>query len=165
MTLILADRTKVYPYGILEDVLVCVNDTIFPADFVVMDIEEDEEAPILLGRPFLTTEKALIDMETGEIKFMVDGNKVTFNVKDMLQQKKEIFEGLDEETNLSVRWLSKEDNFKFPQRYKSFEFDPNEKPKPLELKELPSHLKYIFLGEGETQPAIISKSLPPDDEA
>ncbi|MCI92161.1 hypothetical protein A2U01_0113457, partial [Trifolium medium] len=42
-----------------------------------MDIEEDEEAPILLGRPFLTTGKALIDMETGEIKFRVDGKEVT----------------------------------------------------------------------------------------
>ncbi|MCI84010.1 hypothetical protein A2U01_0105286, partial [Trifolium medium] len=49
MTLILADRTKVYPHGILEDVLVRVDDTIFPANFVIMDIEEDEEAPILLG--------------------------------------------------------------------------------------------------------------------
>ncbi|MCI83166.1 hypothetical protein A2U01_0104441, partial [Trifolium medium] len=48
MTLILADRTKVYPYGVLEDVLVRVDDAIFPADFVIMDIEEDEEAPILL---------------------------------------------------------------------------------------------------------------------
>ncbi|MCI43049.1 hypothetical protein A2U01_0064286, partial [Trifolium medium] len=75
MTLILADRTKVYPHGILDDVLVRVNDTIFPADFVIMDIEEDDEAPILLGRPFLTTGKALIEMETGEIKFRVDGNE------------------------------------------------------------------------------------------
>ncbi|MCI84632.1 hypothetical protein A2U01_0105910, partial [Trifolium medium] len=40
-----------------------------------MDIEEDEEAPILLGRPFLTTGKSLIDMETGEIKFRVDGKE------------------------------------------------------------------------------------------
>ncbi|MCI90485.1 hypothetical protein A2U01_0111777, partial [Trifolium medium] len=63
MTLVLADRTKVYPHRILEDVLVRVDGTIFPADFVIMDIEEDEEAPILLGRPFLTTGKALIDME------------------------------------------------------------------------------------------------------
>ncbi|MCI78739.1 hypothetical protein A2U01_0100010, partial [Trifolium medium] len=48
-----------------------------------MDIEEDEEAPILLGRPFLTTGKALIDMETGEIKFRVDGKEVTFNLNNM----------------------------------------------------------------------------------
>ncbi|MCI36207.1 hypothetical protein A2U01_0057429 [Trifolium medium] len=53
-----------------------------------MDIEEDEEAPILLGRPFLTTGKALIDMETGEIKFKVDGNEVMFNLNNMVQPKK-----------------------------------------------------------------------------
>ncbi|MCI69875.1 hypothetical protein A2U01_0091138, partial [Trifolium medium] len=51
-----------------------------------MDIE-DEEAPILLGRPFLTTGKALIVMETGEIKFRVDGKEVTFNL-NMVQPKK-----------------------------------------------------------------------------
>jgi hypothetical protein len=39
-----------------------------------------------------------------------------------------------------------------------------EKPKPLELKELPGHLKYVFLGEGETKPAIISDVLPPKNE-
>ncbi|MCH95291.1 hypothetical protein A2U01_0016266, partial [Trifolium medium] len=194
MTLILADRTKVYPYGILEDVLVRVDNTIFPAGLVVMDIEEDEEAPILLGRPFLSTGKALIDMETGEIKFRVDDTVVTFNINNMMQQKKEAStcykidvvetlvreqletpnpgieqvilqsledeeEDMDEETNLSVCWLSREEQFKYPQKYKSLGFDPNTKPKPLELKELPHHLKYGFLGEGETQPAIINNSL------
>ncbi|PNY13506.1 hypothetical protein L195_g010162 [Trifolium pratense] len=199
MTLILADRTRVYPHGILEDVLVRVDDTIFPADFVIMDIEEDDEAPILLGRPFLTTFKALIDMETREIKFRVDGNEVTFNINNMVPQKKEKpecykvdivetlvkeqletpapgiqrailqslkaeEEGMEEETNLSVRWLNREAHCKYPQKYKPLEFDPNEKPKPLELKELPPYLKYIFLGEGKTKPAIISNSLPPERE-
>ncbi|MCI44215.1 hypothetical protein A2U01_0065454, partial [Trifolium medium] len=52
-----------------------------------MDIEEDEEAPILLGRPFLSTGKTLIDMETGEIKFRVDEKVVTFNHTGMEQPK------------------------------------------------------------------------------
>jgi hypothetical protein len=57
MTLILTDRTKVHPYEILEDVLVTltVDDKLFPADFVIMDIEADPDAPILQGRHFLTT--------------------------------------------------------------------------------------------------------------
>ncbi|MCI65473.1 hypothetical protein A2U01_0086731, partial [Trifolium medium] len=52
-----------------------------------MDIEEDEEAPILLGIPFLTTGKALIDMATGEIKFRVDERDVTFNNKNTVPPK------------------------------------------------------------------------------
>jgi hypothetical protein len=92
MTIILADRTKVHPYGILEDVLVTVDDKLFPTDFVIMDIEADPDAPILLGRPFLTTGKAIIDMDTGNVTFRVDGNEVTFNVKEMMNQKKEKLE-------------------------------------------------------------------------
>jgi hypothetical protein len=92
MTRILADRTKVHPYGILEDVLVTVDDKLFPADFVIMDIEADPDAPILLGKPFLTTGKEIIDMATGNVTFRVDGNEVTFNVKEMMNQKKEKIE-------------------------------------------------------------------------
>jgi hypothetical protein len=89
MTLVLADRTRVCPYGILEDVLVIVNDILFPADFVIMDIEEDTEAPILLGRPFLITGKEVIDMTSREVTFKMDGNEVTFNINDMMSKKKE----------------------------------------------------------------------------
>jgi hypothetical protein len=92
MTLILADRTKVHPYGILVDVLVTVDDKLFPADFVIMDIKADPDAPILLGRTFLTIGNAVIDMATGNVTFRVDGNEVTFNVKEMMNQKKEKIE-------------------------------------------------------------------------
>ena len=50
----LADRSTVYPRGVVEDVLVRVDELIFPADFFVLDMEHDEHAaPILLGRPFI----------------------------------------------------------------------------------------------------------------
>ncbi|MCI08791.1 hypothetical protein A2U01_0029872, partial [Trifolium medium] len=71
-------------------------------------------------------------------------------------------EEVDEEMNMSVRWL--EDPTEVPSRYASLKFDPEEKPKPLELKELPPHLKYVFLGENKTQPAIISNTLPREAE-
>ncbi|KAK2456374.1 hypothetical protein QL285_003746 [Trifolium repens] len=92
MTLIPADRTKVHPYGILEDVLVTVDDKLFPADFVIMDIEANPYAHILLGRTFLTIGNAIINMATGNVTFRVDGNEVTFNVKEMMNQKKEKIE-------------------------------------------------------------------------
>ena len=50
----LADRSIAYPKGVVEDVLVQVNDLVFPADFYVLDMESgDQTTPILLGRPFL----------------------------------------------------------------------------------------------------------------
>ena len=50
------------PYGILEDVLVKVGKFIFPVDFMVIDIEEDKQVPLLLCIPFLATSATLIDV-------------------------------------------------------------------------------------------------------
>ncbi|XP_024630203.1 interaptin-like [Medicago truncatula] len=63
MTLTLADRSISYPFGVPEDVLVKVNDLVFPADFVILDMAEDEDMPLILGRPFLATGRALVDVE------------------------------------------------------------------------------------------------------
>ena len=62
----MADRSMAQPEGVLEDVLVKVGKFIFPVDFVVMKMEEDNQVPLLLGRPFLATEAALIDVQKGE---------------------------------------------------------------------------------------------------
>ncbi|MCI63159.1 hypothetical protein A2U01_0084416, partial [Trifolium medium] len=54
------------PHGILHDVLVRVAEFVFPADYVILDMEEDMEVePLLLGKPFLATGRALIDVERG----------------------------------------------------------------------------------------------------
>ena len=53
ITLQLADRSLTYLLGIIEDVLVKVEKFIFPADFVVLDMEEDQDIPLILGSPFL----------------------------------------------------------------------------------------------------------------
>ncbi|XP_062099774.1 uncharacterized protein LOC133805614 [Humulus lupulus] len=55
VTLQLADRSVKHPRGIIEDVLVKVNKFIFPADFIVLDMEEEKNVPIIMGRPFLAT--------------------------------------------------------------------------------------------------------------
>ena len=62
ITLQMADRSMAQLEGILEDVLVKVGKFIFPVDFVVMQMEEDTQIPLLLGRPFLATGAALIDV-------------------------------------------------------------------------------------------------------
>ena len=58
----LADRSIQYPRGIIEDVLVKVDKFIFPVDFIVLDMEEDQDIPIILGWPFLAIGRTLIDV-------------------------------------------------------------------------------------------------------
>ena len=53
---------------------------IFPVDFIVKDIEEDKQVPLLLGRPFLTPRVALIDVKKGELTLRVGDEEVHFNL-------------------------------------------------------------------------------------
>ncbi|XP_073036980.1 uncharacterized protein [Primulina eburnea] len=80
ITLQLADRSLTYPRGIVEDVLVKVDKFIFHADFVILDMEEDQDSPLIFGRPFLATGKALIDVHKGELTLGVGGEAVIFNI-------------------------------------------------------------------------------------
>ncbi|KAI3807729.1 hypothetical protein L1987_23663 [Smallanthus sonchifolius] len=80
MTLSLADRSIKCPRGILENVLVKVDKFVFPVDFVVMDMEADTTVPIILGRPFLRTAKAVIDVFDGKFTLRVGDETVTFVV-------------------------------------------------------------------------------------
>ena len=63
MTLHMADRSLAQPKGVLENVLIKVGKFIFPVYFVVIDMEEDKQVPLLLGRPFFATRATLIDIK------------------------------------------------------------------------------------------------------
>ncbi|XP_070005230.1 uncharacterized protein [Nicotiana sylvestris] len=76
MILQMADRTMKRPLGVIEDVLVRVDKFILPADFDILDCEVDYEVSIILGRPFLDTGKALVDVEARELSFRVCDEKV-----------------------------------------------------------------------------------------
>ena len=78
MTLQMANRTLAHPKVILENVLIKVGKFIFPVDFVVIDIKEDKQVPLLLGRPFLATGAALIDVKKGELTLGVGDEAVHF---------------------------------------------------------------------------------------
>ncbi|KAL4340421.1 hypothetical protein GQ457_08G032480 [Hibiscus cannabinus] len=82
----LADRSYVHPEGKIEDILVRVDKFIFPDDFIVLDCEADEHAPIILGRPFLATERMLIDCEKGDLTIRVNDQNVTLNIFKSLKQ-------------------------------------------------------------------------------
>ncbi|XP_070011136.1 uncharacterized protein [Nicotiana sylvestris] len=89
MLLQLADRTVKRPSGILDDVLIQVGKFVFPADFMILDCRVDEEIPIILGRPYLDTERALIDRETGELKMRLNDEEITFNVQKSMRRPSE----------------------------------------------------------------------------
>ncbi|XP_059280978.1 uncharacterized protein LOC132034604 [Lycium ferocissimum] len=78
MRLQMADRSIKKPVGVIDDVLVQVGKFMLPADFVILDCAVDRDIPIILGRPFLATERALMDSKKNEIKFRVNDEKVTF---------------------------------------------------------------------------------------
>lgn len=85
MYLQLADRSIKYPRGIVEDVLVKIDKFIFPVDFVVMDMEDGQGTPILLGRPFMATSRTLIDVQQGKLILRINDDEVTFNVFDSMK--------------------------------------------------------------------------------
>ena len=84
MTLQMADRTMAQPEEVLENGL--VKKFIFPMDFVVMDMEEDTQVPLLLGRPLLAIGAALIDVKKGELTLGVGEKIVHFKLNTILKQ-------------------------------------------------------------------------------
>ncbi|XP_039119155.1 uncharacterized protein LOC120255386 [Dioscorea cayenensis subsp. rotundata] len=72
MILQLADRSIRKPRGIIEDVLVKVDKFIFPMDFIILDVDDKVEVPLILGRLFLATSKAIIDVKDGRMTLQVD---------------------------------------------------------------------------------------------
>nr|GEX23453.1 reverse transcriptase domain-containing protein [Tanacetum cinerariifolium] len=80
MTLELADRSVSKPIGIAKDVSVKVGVFHFPADFVVVDFELDPRVLLILGRCFLKTDRALIDVHKGELPLRIEHEAITYNL-------------------------------------------------------------------------------------
>nr|GEY23886.1 reverse transcriptase domain-containing protein [Tanacetum cinerariifolium] len=80
MTLELADRSITRPKKFAEDIFVKVGKFHFLTDFVVVDFEADPRVPLILGRSFLRTGRALIDVYGEEITLRVNDEAVTFNL-------------------------------------------------------------------------------------
>ncbi|XP_074298536.1 uncharacterized protein LOC141629432 [Silene latifolia] len=84
VTLQMADRTVKRPLGVLEDVPVKIGKFFIPVDLIVLDMAEDTQIPIILGRPFLHTAGVVIDVKHGRLTLEVGGDKVTFNLATTL---------------------------------------------------------------------------------
>nr|GEU49046.1 reverse transcriptase domain-containing protein [Tanacetum cinerariifolium] len=244
MVLELADRTISKPTGVAENVFVKVGKFCFPANFVVLDFVADPRVPLILGRPFLSTAHALIDVYKGEIILRHDDQSLTlkcgdtslisynnfeslnkvdlidktceeysqevlgfadvvsdevstpyyepiisnssqnltpFNESDfLLLEEADAFIAIDDESispEFDATYYDPEpppSNQKdyFPSVHKDLKVvelknnqSSDDEPPEVELKELPPHLEYAFLGKNEKWPVIISKDLSVNEKS
>ncbi|XP_057756071.1 uncharacterized protein LOC130975272 [Arachis stenosperma] len=89
ISLELVGKSMVYPRGVIENLLVKVDSFIYPADFVVLNSNEDDGDSVILGRPFLATARAIIDVEEGELTLKMHDQSVTLKVLPEAQFSKE----------------------------------------------------------------------------
>ncbi|XP_042056323.1 uncharacterized protein LOC121800899 [Salvia splendens] len=85
----LADRSCIHLEGILEDVIVKVNNFLYPTDFFVIKMTEPatkESSGVLLGRPFLSTASTIIDVRNGTISLDFKGEQYTFNIDEAMKR-------------------------------------------------------------------------------
>ncbi|GJY92961.1 DNA-directed DNA polymerase [Tanacetum coccineum] len=87
MSIQLADRSIKYPIGVCKILLVKISKFIFLVDFVVLEIDEDELVPIILGRPFLATARAVINDHEEKLSLRVESETVTFNIGKSMKSK------------------------------------------------------------------------------
>ncbi|RYQ91228.1 hypothetical protein Ahy_B09g097116 [Arachis hypogaea] len=107
----LADKTQKQAVGVVENVLVKVGNYFLPTNFVILEMEESHLHPIILGRPFLATARALIDMERGELILRIHDEQLTFNVfkpsqeadKENKEPREDHNKALVEETSIEAK--------------------------------------------------------------
>ncbi|XP_074351944.1 uncharacterized protein LOC141691100 [Apium graveolens] len=198
MTLQMADRFIQYPLGILEDVPVRVGTFYIPVNFVVLDMEEDSQIPIILGRPFLCNASSVIDVKNGTLTLSVGDDKITFTLTSALKSPLlgntccridvideivhdelpqvlmndaleailmlEVLEGEGhaEVDPLILELDSKADPIQSCEVTNTITSCDKPQVKKLELKSLPSNLKYVFLDDNESFHVIVSFDLDDD---
>ncbi|XP_059310889.1 uncharacterized protein LOC132062313 [Lycium ferocissimum] len=203
MRLQMADRSIKNPVRVIDDVLAQVGKFMLPADFMILDCAIDRDIPIILGRPFLATGRALMDSEKNEIKFRVNDEEVTFQASKGMKLPStyesisviDSFDGIDdavehkmEEESLGEALTAILMNFDAADMEGYMEiinaleglgfytYHPRKldldlanrttplanpsivEPPKLELKQLPSYLRYKFLDPNKKLPVIVSKT-------
>ena len=86
MQLQLADSSVRYPAGIAEDIPMKIRGSFVPVDFVVLEMDVPKENPLILGRPFLSTADAQINVGAGEIRFNINGKEEKFDFRPKVEQ-------------------------------------------------------------------------------
>ncbi|WKA01511.1 hypothetical protein VitviT2T_019791 [Vitis vinifera] len=205
ITLSLVDRSVKIPRGIIEDVLVQVDNFYYPVDFVVLDtdpiVKETNYVPIILGRPFLATSNAIINCRNGLMQLTFGNMTLELNIfymsKKLITPKEEegpeevciidtlveehcnkkmqdklnesfgdLEEGLPEPSDVLATlqgWKRREEILPLFNKEEAQEAAKEKTPK-LNLKPLPTELKYTYLEENKQCPIVISSSLTTPQE-
>nr|GEW46890.1 reverse transcriptase domain-containing protein [Tanacetum cinerariifolium] len=177
MSMRLADRSFQYPIGIAENMLVEVGKLTFPANFVILKMEEDSKVLLILGRPFFHTTDAVIQVKQKQLNLGVRTGRMIFNIDTAMKHsysnddtcfrtllEEEIFVEFDEfmamtaDKNSDSKSDTKEPPFEKITINTDYKIKTSleEPPTNLELKPLPDNLEYLFLEKPYFLPIIIS---------
>ena len=217
ISLQLADRSVRYPRGVVEDVLVQVDELVIPADFVILDMEEvyQDDLPIIFGRAFMATAGTKIDVKLGLLTMTVYDTTIGFKIFDELRKPMrlqkvysiEVEDKINELVEHTFHETSSNDALESAIAHFGMDFceegtleavehldsyfdmpistqvdgyytmhevngvrevsnylsitptPPVVNSTPIDLKPLPSHLKYVYIDDAHTKPLIISSSL------
>nr|GEW70616.1 reverse transcriptase domain-containing protein [Tanacetum cinerariifolium] len=185
------DRSVSKPIGIAKDVKVKVGVFHFSVDFVVVDFEPDPRVPLILGRCFLKTGRALIDVHKSELTLHIGNEAITYNLDQtsrysanydqMTANKIDVTDEACEGGGLSMleAILNSEPLPPFPNHEQSVPLFKNElkayeaktikssvdEPPEVELKDLPPHLEYPFLEGDNKFPVIIAKEFGDEEKS
>nr|GFB09987.1 reverse transcriptase domain-containing protein [Tanacetum cinerariifolium] len=167
MNLELADRSISRPVGVTEDVFVKVGIFHFPADFVVVDFDADPRGPLILGRSFLKTGRALIDVFERELTLLVGKEAITFN----LDQTSRYSANYNDMTANRIDVIDMDCEEYFQEVLDFFDVIATktnkssiDEPPEVELKDLPPHLEYAFLEGNDKLLVIIAKDLSVEEK-
>nr|GFA87375.1 reverse transcriptase domain-containing protein [Tanacetum cinerariifolium] len=165
MTLELADHSVSKPIGIAKDVSFKVRVFHFPVDFVVVDFEPDPRVPLILGKCFLKTSQALIDVHKGELTLCIENEAITYNLDQTVLGFSNVTasstptphtDPIVFATSPTLTPFGDSDFLLFEEADAFLE---------VELKNLPHHLEYAFLEGDNKLPVIIAKELGDEEKS
>ncbi|GKA00206.1 reverse transcriptase domain-containing protein [Tanacetum coccineum] len=167
MSVRLADRSFQYPVGIAKNMLIEVGKFTFPADFVILEMEEDSKVPLILRRPFLHTVMHIdvIDeiLEEDFDALLDEGRKILHSIEGTLLEE-EIFSKFNKFIAMTADENSESESDTEEPPFEKIIINTDykiktsleEPPTDLELKPLHDNIEYVFLEEPSFLPVIIS---------
>nr|GFA39067.1 reverse transcriptase domain-containing protein [Tanacetum cinerariifolium] len=193
MVLELADRTISKPTGVAENIFVKVDKFYFPGDFVVLDFVADPRVPLILGRPFLNevstpyyepiisnssqnltpfNESDFLLLEEADAFIAIDDEPISPEFDATYYDPEGYILILEVLLNNDPEPPPSNQKDYFPLVHKDLKVvepknnqSSNDESPEVELKELPTHLEYAFLGENEKWPVIIAKDLSVNEKS
>nr|GEW17189.1 reverse transcriptase domain-containing protein [Tanacetum cinerariifolium] len=185
MSILLANHTYQYLMGVAENILIQVGKFVFSVDFVILQMEEDDKVPLILGRSFLHTVDVIIRVKNKELNLRVEDDRITFLIDKAMQHShsnddtclrldvidevtEEVLDALLDNSEPFSYTSEKSTNHLLTKNSKSswlsiIKTSIQDPPTDLEMKPLPKHLEYAFLEKDSLLP-VVKYTIFKDDE-